>query len=209
MGRHDWFRNTSWDDAIEAAFLQKLKRAREKAQYLRIQASTLASSHPDVALRLLDQYFELGDDFAHAQAHMDRAVAYRALGQINRVIEALEAALAREKVFPNQQTRARVELAMLIVIERKSELYARASELMKEGAPFLIFPRDVYEWNGAHALLLHELGQHRDGQQLARLALEAAEKTKSGFRHHPNVGLVTNTEDEFGRRVRRISGGLH
>ncbi|MFM9848084.1 MAG: hypothetical protein ACKVP3_13095 [Hyphomicrobiaceae bacterium] len=46
MGRDDWFRNTSWDADIEAAFFKKLSRARDKAQYLRIQASHLASSQP-------------------------------------------------------------------------------------------------------------------------------------------------------------------
>jgi len=44
----DWFRNTTWDDAIERAFDEKLRRARMKEQYLRIQASTLARSHPEV-----------------------------------------------------------------------------------------------------------------------------------------------------------------
>ena len=46
----EWFRNTTWDTSIERAFDDKLRRARRKEQYLRIQACTLARSHPDVAL---------------------------------------------------------------------------------------------------------------------------------------------------------------
>ncbi len=55
----DWYRNTAWDDAIEASFFAKLARARQKAQYVRIQANTLAPTKPDVALRLLDHLFQL------------------------------------------------------------------------------------------------------------------------------------------------------
>ncbi len=102
----DWFRNAEWNDSIERAFHEKLRRARRKEQYLRIQASTLAHSYPEVALKLLDRYFELPDDFDHAQAHVDRATALLALGRVADAITAYEAALAREAVFPNLQTQA-------------------------------------------------------------------------------------------------------
>ena len=71
----DWFRNTTWNKSVERAFDEKLRRAKRKEQYLRIQACTLARSYPEVALKLLDRYFELPDDFDHAQAHVDRATA--------------------------------------------------------------------------------------------------------------------------------------
>jgi hypothetical protein len=57
VNQRDWFRNTSWDAKIENAFSKKLARARGKRQYLRIQASILASRCPEVALRLLDDGF--------------------------------------------------------------------------------------------------------------------------------------------------------
>ena len=50
----DWFRNTDWDEEIESRFNEKLKRTRLKAQFLRIQASTLSKRHPEVSLKLLD-----------------------------------------------------------------------------------------------------------------------------------------------------------
>ena len=53
MSRDDWFRKRRWDDEVAAQFEAKLKRARRKGQYLRLQACTLAKSEPNVALRLL------------------------------------------------------------------------------------------------------------------------------------------------------------
>ena len=37
----EWFRNQTWDETIERGFNEKLRRARKKDQYLRIQALTL------------------------------------------------------------------------------------------------------------------------------------------------------------------------
>jgi len=78
----DWFRNKTWDAATASVFEEKLRRARKKEQYLRIQASTIARTYPDVAHSLLDRYFELSDDFDHAQAHVDRAMAFLAQSKL-------------------------------------------------------------------------------------------------------------------------------
>src|SRR5688500_13421369 len=109
----DWFRNTTWNESVERAFDEKLRSAKRKEQYLRIQASTLARSHPDVALKLLDRYFELTDNFDHAQAHVDRATALLALGRVSDAIASYEAALAREAAFPKLQTQAYLDLPYL------------------------------------------------------------------------------------------------
>src|SRR5690349_22700680 len=96
----DWFRNTEWNESVALAFEQKLKRARRKSQYLRIQACTLARHDPKVALELLERYFALGDDFDHAQAYVDQANAYLALGDVDAAIRSYESALERERAFP-------------------------------------------------------------------------------------------------------------
>lgn len=209
MGRDDWFRNTSWDEDIEAAFFKKLSRARDKAQYLRIQASYVASTQPKVALRLLDQYFALGEHFDHAQAHVDRANAHTALEDIDAAILSYDSALAREKVYPSLLTSAYLDLSSLIVAKQRREHYDRAMRVLIEHKARLAFPFERCKWHGLLAILLEDRGQMLEARQAADAALEAAGATHSGFRNHPKIGLVADTTDTFGRAVMKIAGRLH
>jgi hypothetical protein len=78
MERHDWFRNTSWSDAVATSFEEKLRRARDKSQALRIQACMLAEARPEIAHALLDRYFACEPQIDRAQAFVDRAQAFLA-----------------------------------------------------------------------------------------------------------------------------------
>ena len=55
MGSRDWYRNTTWDDAIAATFQERLARSRQgsRAEYLRIQINALAARYPSAALGLV------------------------------------------------------------------------------------------------------------------------------------------------------------
>jgi tetratricopeptide (TPR) repeat protein len=206
MGRDDWWRNTSWNEEIEVTFFSKLARARNKTWYLRNQARALAASCPEVALRLLDQYFASGGDLDEAEAHFYRARAYIALGNVEAAVAAFEAVLAREDTVPNFRTWAFHELPVLIATERMSARYDRAIEVLMKHKDRLTFPAQFYQWHGALALILHEQGQTSEAESEAKQALEAAKMTHSGFQHHPNIGLVGDTADAFGNRLRQIVG---
>jgi hypothetical protein len=142
VARDDWFRNTSWNADIEANFHRRLRRARDKSQYLRIQASHLAESHPQTALILLDQYFALGDHVDMAQAHVDRATALVALDDVDGAISSYEEALTREQEFPHLQTQAYLSFACLVTNARATHLYLRAIEVLDAHRERLMFPVD-------------------------------------------------------------------
>jgi tetratricopeptide (TPR) repeat protein len=201
VARHDWYRNSSWNADIESDFRQRLRRARDKSQYLRIQAFHLAESHPQVALSLLDQYFALGDHVDKAQAHVDRARAFVELDDVDAAISSYEEALTREREFPGWKTQAYLDYACLVTNVRATRLYVRAMEVLDAHRERPVFPVDRYRANGARAILLQELARTDEAPFFADLAMAAAREVESGFRYHKHLGLVKSTGDEFGRRV--------
>lgn len=206
MAADDWYRNRVWDADVEAGFRERLRRARDKAQYLRIQASCLARSHPKAALGLLDEYFALGEHFDIAQAHVDRAQALTALGDIEGAFSSCEAALERERMFPSSKTQAYLDFACLVVEAGVERLYARALDVLDSHRDRPVFPADRYRANGARALLLEQLGRLQEARAAAGLAMAAAGETESGFRHHRHLGLVQGTDEAFARRVAALAG---
>ena len=201
MARDDWFRNAEWNSDIEAAFFAKLKRARDKSQYLRVQACTLAATHPRVALRLLDQYFAMGDNFDAAQAHVDRATAFLSLGQVEDALTSYEAALSVEAKRPNYQTQASLDLPFVIACQGIVARYEQALDLLDRHQTRLSFPVEYFRWHTSRALISGAVGVTAEAKAQARLALAAAEKDHSGFRYHPSVGLVGDRYQQIRQRL--------
>jgi tetratricopeptide (TPR) repeat protein len=199
--RDDWYRNKEWNKLIAATFAARLRRARQKEQYLRIQASYLAHAYPNVALELLDQYFELGGKFDHATAYVTRGEAFLALGKISEALDSYEAALRREDEFPNVKTLAYVEYPYLIAVHDLSSHYDRALDVLDRRKSDLMFPTDHFMWHAARAIILSAIGQSATAREDARAALDAAGQDHSGFSHHPKVGLVGDKHAEALRRL--------
>lgn len=202
----DWYRNTDWDEAVEAEFRKRLNRARSgRSQYLRIQASYLAAAQPRVALRLLDEYLVEGADFDLAQAHVDRARAFVTLGDVEAGVSAYEAALQQEQESPNLKTSASTDFACLVVNEHLASHYPRALEVLDERPEEPLFPVERYRRNGARAILLSHLGRADEAARAAAAAVDASREGHSGLRYHPDLGLVGDTNNEFGRRVAALA----
>jgi tetratricopeptide (TPR) repeat protein len=205
MSRDDWYRNSEWSDAIEEAFFAKLRRARDKSQYLRIQASYLADRSPHVTLRLLEQYFALGSHFDHAQGYVDRATAHLSLGDIDSAIKDYESALATEATHPNLLTNAYIKLPFLVATSRRSDRYEQALKLLHHHKSRLTFPVDHFRWHAARALILSETNHPSDAKLHAKQALDAASKEHSGFRYHQSIGLVRDQYENLRSRLLQLS----
>ena len=198
----EWFRNTTWNASVARTFEDKLRRARRKEQYLRIQASTLATSHPHVALELLQRYFELPDQFDHAQAQADRAQALLALNRVPEAIQSYEAALDREAAFPNLKSQAGLDLPFLIATRKINERYEQALKLLEAHQTRLMFPVDRFRWHAARSLIAADIGDRAVARSHAERALQASGVEHSGFRYHPAAGLVTDQYEEVIQSLR-------
>jgi hypothetical protein len=197
-----WFRNSTWDETSAARFEEKLRRARRKEQYLRIQACCLVSTFPTVALDLLERYFALPDQWDQAQANVDKACALVALDRLSEAVEAYEAALSREAAFPNLLTSAYVSMPTLVVEHELRSYYDRALAVLDSHSERPVFPAEHFQFHAARALILLAKGRTSEAKDQGRLALEAATKDHSGFRYHPKLGLVSSKHDRLLGRLK-------
>jgi tetratricopeptide (TPR) repeat protein len=204
MSRDDWYRNAAWNDAIAASFDAKLRRAKHKGQYLRNQAGALVERQPDVALALLDRYFEIPDQFDAAEAYCCRALAYLKQGHIEQALDAYENALAREAKFPQVLTQAYLGFPYEVATKGLTKHYSRARELLDQSRNRLTFPVEHFKWNTAQALIATDEAHGAGAYAFARAAIEASERSESGMRHHPTIGLVTDTYADVLARLRKL-----
>lgn len=205
MSKGDWFRSRTWNDEIASTFHQRLRRARDKAQYLRIQASYLTDNHPQAALSLLEQYFALGAHFDLAQAQVQKAQALRALGDVPGALSAYEAAIEAERLQPSVRTTAYLDFVALVVDAQIFRLYAPALALLDSRADWPSFPIEEYQASGMRAALLEHSGRLSEARQAAKAAMAAASKTQSGLKYHQKLGLVEGTNDALGQQVAALA----
>jgi tetratricopeptide (TPR) repeat protein len=205
MGSEDWYRNTDWGPDIAARFEEKLRRARRKEQYLRIQASILADRHPEIALNLLDRYFRMPTHFDHAQGHADRARAFLALGRLEDALVSYEAALRREDEYPNLLTQAAIDLPFLIATRQVAGRFDQAMDLLKRSKARLMFPIDRFKWHVANAMILRSCGDLAAAKVHASEALAEASRHESGFRYHSKLGLVGGEYASFKELMEKYS----
>ena len=204
MSYKDWYRNEDWNKEIENQFFEKLKRSRRKEQYLRIQAGTIAKKLPDVALSLLEQYFDLSDDFDHAQAYCDMASAYKAKGDIDNAIDSYTKALIRESIFPKLKTDAYILYPLFIVENKLTKLYHSANQVLDEHQERLMFPIDHFRWHALKAIISAENGNNDLAVNHVGLAFEAAQIKQSGFSFHQKLGVVGKEYKALIKELRTI-----
>jgi len=207
MTDYAWCQNKTWTAEISDAFEKKLKRARLKSGYLSLQAEAIASTHPVVALELLDRFFQLADKSEFCLGFYKQSLAYVALGEVEKAVLSLEQAIQHEKAHPGILTPAAIDLPFLVATAGLSKHYELASAVLAERkslAP-LLFPEERFKWNAACAMILHDLGNIEMAGTAAQAAIQAAAESTSGLVRHPMLGLVSarhrNTIQELAAMV--------
>ena len=147
------------------------------------------------------------ENFDHAQAHVDRADAFRTLGRIDDALESYRAALAREEKFPNYLTQAYLELPLLIATQSIREKYGYALDLLGTNKARIMVPIEHFRWHTSIAFIAADCDNVAEAKTHAQYALELASLTYSGFRYHPTFGLVSDKYDGLLPKLREILRG--
>ena len=211
MSNDDWYRRNSWSDADRTDFHGRLRRARlhNRPQYLRIQACHLArESNHSAAIELLDEYLKIGDDDVElAQAHLQRAESLIETGDHLAAIMAFRQALDAERHRGNVQTEAWLLFPWFIVQHQRHDLYGEAATTLSEFSPTrdLTFPISKYRYFAVSSLLSAHDGDITAAKAFAQQAIDASNAKHSGFRYHPDVGLVRQTNTPVHQRVTQVA----
>lgn len=212
MGRDDWFRRMTWSPTDAEEFQLRLRRSRtdfHKAQYLRIQAGHLhgVGLHA-AALSLLEQ---LWTDYPVrtelASAYELAARIHDALNQVEAAVEFYRRTIQYEAEFPNVRTGCELSYSVFVVLRKLEARYDEVLELliMYEQAGEIAFPLQRYQLAAARALIAAERGEWAAARCHAGEAQAAAVEKHSGFRFHPEVGLVNDRSSPLAARLSAIS----
>lgn len=153
----DWFRNEAWDDEIAGVFDARLARARDKGQYLNIQAYTLLATRPDVAADLCRRAIALDDPHSAVQGGMYLGTALALQGDVDGAIDALERLIQTQQCHPRTGSAAYVDQALLVAIASRRDLYAQALTRLAREESMPIGELDLSALI-ALALIHHDLG---------------------------------------------------
>lgn len=211
----EWFRRTSWSPDDEREFFARLKRsrgARNKSQYLRIQASHLEGTGDsrlvEVSLGLLSLLLR---DYAEpsqvACAWKQRASCHERLDQIDEAMEAYRKAIQAEQEQPNWKTGAALDFAWLVATRRLRFVYEEALRLLDASQASVTFPLDAFRHSAIRAMIAADRGDRASAGRFAQAALESADRKESGFRYHKNLGLVGSKHREVVEQLKRWAVG--
>jgi tetratricopeptide (TPR) repeat protein len=195
----EWFRNERWDGSIAEAFEIKLGRARDKAQYLTIQGFTLLASRPDIAAQLLRRAISLNDPDHTARAGLYLGTALAIGGDLDGAIDAMQDAIEAEQRFPMHWTGATLDMALLIALAGRSDLYDLALQQL-ERERVLPFETQLLSALIARTLILGERGE--DVAPMAIVALNTLNDAASSSELPAYLRV-----DDLRRRLERFAPG--
>ena len=209
MGREDWYRNTQWNEEIEAAFRERLNRSRQlfhKAQYLRIQGDYLLSSKDVVYQKigislmneLLNDYPDTKDViFSKFDAYVNLGDYYLKKGELDLAYGCFKNAVRYDKGMTVVQDHAVLAYIKTAVLTKHKEDYPDCNLRLDGVNHNPVFPQEYYELGLSGALLYDAMGRFDAAKASATLALQALD-TDSPFKRGEKVyGKAFATEAEL------------
>ena len=204
----DWYRRKTWTKEDQIAFFDRLKRSRtqyNKAQYLRIQASYLEDDYPVEALKLLDiAISDFPEPSEISQTFLQKAHCLIAISKTTEGIEAFRDVLMYEKKYPKYQTEGYLDFPLFIIAHKKKELYEEAKEILLSHEDRLLLPVDYYKYHTVLAIVEWDGKNIVNAKAHVEESRKAAAEKHSGFRYHPNVGLVKEQDEEIQKVFKEI-----
>jgi tetratricopeptide (TPR) repeat protein len=209
----DWFRSPSWGKHDRELFETKLARARKRsrAQYLRIQALSLAESDDRAARaaagelyeRIFSEYAE--DELQVTMAHTDKARWHRQRGEEEKAVEHYRHAVALEDALGGIDCGADLDLAELLV-ERDEDPDGAQTMLDRAADNGLAFKSQRWRWLATDARLARKLGERDRSMASASAALELLDDDSPDFPRHPDLGH-SDADGSTIREVKRLAAG--
>jgi tetratricopeptide (TPR) repeat protein len=213
MGKHDWYRLTTWSEADQVAFFSRLNRSRSllsKVQYLRIQAWYLfqvgTPEMIEASLALVEKLLrDHPVSFESGPAHTLRTQCLLALGRKDEAIEACRASLHAQRTSASARDDAYLLFGELVLRAKREELYDEVATALEEFGKVMILPVQRFRFACVRTFLAKYTGDHREAAQFARQALSEAGLTTSGLSQHPNLGLVQGVSPELRQQLEDVA----
>jgi tetratricopeptide (TPR) repeat protein len=211
LSRDGWFRKRTWSPEDQTEFHARLARSRDgrnKAQYLRIQASELASTGDikltRAALTLLGTLFsDFPDALQLGCAHLLAAECYARLGDFDSAVDHYRRSLTAQVAVPNVDPGTALEFPWFIASHHLSDLHDEALAVLDRA--HLAFPVQKFKAAAVRALVAEHRGDALAAARHASEALEAANARQSGFAYHQSLGLVGQAHEGMLVHLRRLA----
>jgi hypothetical protein len=200
-----WYRNTDWSPAIAARFEEGLRHTRDKGQFLRIQATSLAPREPEVALQLLERYFALPVRLFEAWARELQGRLRESLGDDDAALASYLAALEAERLKPSVVSRSHLRFAELVLRRDDAPRYLDALAVLQARETHTESALEEFARCAASAQLLERLGDAPRARDYARAALDAASRPESGLGFADGRGLIRQDQAPLIERLRRLA----
>lgn len=205
MSKHDWYRNTEWNNQIESEFEARLKRSRgnsNKAQYLRIQASYLLNSpkteNQNKGIQLMDRVINDYPEETFSTIHGHEQLGDYYLNKGNYKVAERYYRIVTDFYYSNTRSGtsglADLKLCETILlsdqIDKLQEAYELSTTKFDQSGGDLRLNNQKFYYATLMANLCLRMGKFEEASEYANSALQLSTITEPQFSRHRTVGII-------------------